>query len=107
MSHLPVPEIHKRDRDDATEALIREALEEEQQRKKAKKGKLTGQFSPDCSHKRPFGTFGIVAQVRGLALQMLASGVQEQTSARAWPAPASSGMQDAYRPICLVSAETC
>lgn len=42
MSHIPVPEIHKRDRDDATEALIREALEEEQQRKKAKKGEVTG-----------------------------------------------------------------
>lgn len=36
--HVPVPEIHKRQRDDETEALIREALEEEQQRKKAKKG---------------------------------------------------------------------
>jgi hypothetical protein len=48
MSHLPVPEIHKRDRDDATEALIREALEEEQQRKKAKKGELTGECELDC-----------------------------------------------------------
>jgi hypothetical protein len=33
-----VPEIHKRERDDDTEALIRAALEEEQARKKAKKG---------------------------------------------------------------------
>lgn len=43
MSHIPVPEINKRDRDDATEALIREALEEEQQRKQAKKGEATGE----------------------------------------------------------------
>jgi hypothetical protein len=43
MSHIPVPEIHKRDRDDATEALIQQALEEEQQRKKAKKGGLAGE----------------------------------------------------------------
>lgn len=42
MSHLPVPDINKRQRDDATEALIREALEEEQQRKKAKKGDVAG-----------------------------------------------------------------
>jgi len=37
-----VPDINKRQRDDATEALIREALEEEQQRKKAKKGDVGG-----------------------------------------------------------------
>lgn len=35
---LQVPEIEKRPRDELTDALIREALEEEQQLKKAKKG---------------------------------------------------------------------
>lgn len=45
MSHLPVPDINKRHRDDETEALIKEALEEEQQRKKAKKGELGGKLA--------------------------------------------------------------
>lgn len=42
MSHLPVPEISKRERDPLTEALIKQAFEEEQQRKKAKKGGFEG-----------------------------------------------------------------
>eukprot|EP00878_Enallax_costatus_P019649 GHUV01020732.1.p1 GENE.GHUV01020732.1~~GHUV01020732.1.p1 ORF type:complete len:280 (+),score=100.80 GHUV01020732.1:257-1096(+) len=35
---LPIPDIGKRPRDDLTDALIREALEEDEQRKRAKKG---------------------------------------------------------------------
>lgn len=53
MSHLPVPEISKRERDPLTEALIKQAFEEEQQRKKAKKGGFEGEHGEckgACGH---------------------------------------------------------
>jgi hypothetical protein len=53
MSSLPVPELgDKRPRDDFTEALIRDALEEEEARKRAKKGGAPGQ---QVQRKKPKG----------------------------------------------------
>jgi hypothetical protein len=59
MASMPEPEVHKRPRDELTERLIKEALEDEQRRKREKKG-----LPPDAVGTGPGARAGEVGGVR-------------------------------------------